>query len=330
MQIPVFQITRCKPSSWRGIFSIGKSLGCDDGGFVGEGEEAVDPADLHSVALHAAEPSHLALGKAAYVGEEVAEELFLGALAQEVARDVSVFEAVAHQTLGADATVEQALHFGGHALFHACTQAALNAVDHLLARQHKAEDEVAHGGQVGVGFGVAAGEFLYLEGADEAVAGLGVGVVVELDERGQAGGELLVAVGLERASEVGVDGGVGELVGADDGVDIEACAAAEDGLAAAPEDALVGGYEVVEEAVGVVFLAGVADVDEVVGDVDAVDVVVGQVFACAYVHAAEDLARVGADHLALQAVGHLGGEGGLACGGGSQDGDEQVATHRGK
>lgn len=272
----------------------------------------------------------MALGEAAYVGEEVAEEFFLGALAQEVARDVAVFESVAHQALGADAAVEQTLYFGGHALFHTCAEAALDAVDHLLAGQEDSEDEVAHRGQVGVGFGVAVGEFLDFEGADEAVACLGVGVVVELDERGQAGGELLVGVGLERAAEVGVDGGVGELVGADDGVDIEAGAAAEDGLAAAPEGALVGGYEVVEEAVGVVFLAGVADVDEVVGDVDTVDVVVGEVLACAYVHAAEDLARVGTDDFALQAEGHLGGEGGLACGGGAQDGDEQVATHRGK
>ena len=183
--------------------------------------------------------------------------------------------------------------------------------------------------RLGAGVGVGEGELLYLEGADQAVARFGVGVVVQGAEGCEACGEFLVAVGLQGAAVVGVDGSVGQTVASHDGVDVEACAAAEDGLPVAALDVGQGGVEVAQEAVGAVLLTGVADVDEVVGNGGAVEGVVGEVLAGAYVHAAEHLARVGADDFGFQTIGHLGRQGGLAGGRGAEDGDEGV-THRGR
>ena len=206
--------------------------------------------DVHAVALHAAEPGHLALGEAAYVGEEVAEHLILSALSQQIAGHVAIFEAEAHQALGGDAAFEQSLHLVGHALVEAGTQTALDAVDNLLSIKLYAEDAVLHVGQAGVAVGMGGGVLLYLEGADEAVAGLGVGVVVQGAVGGEAVGEFLVGKRLKRSTIGGIDGCVAELVAPDDGIDVEAGAATKDGLAAAGGDVLVGALEVVQEAVG--------------------------------------------------------------------------------
>ena len=122
--------------------------------------------------------------------------------------------------------------------------------------------------------------------------------------------------------EIGVDRGVGQLVAADDGLDVHACAAAEDRLLPSFHYIIIGADEVVLELVDVIFVAGVVDVDEVVGDVYAVEVVVGKVFAGADVHASEHLARVGTNNLAAEAVGQLGGECCFATGCGTRDGEE--------
>ena len=82
-------------------------------------------------------------------------------------------------------------------------------------------------------------------------------------------------------------------------------------------DGLVGCEEVALVFEEVVFVAGFGDVDQVVGDGLAVDGVVGEVFARAQVHAAVDLAGIGADDFGAETVGQGGGEGGLAGGGGA-------------
>jgi hypothetical protein len=104
-------------------------------------------------------------------------------------------------------------------------------------------------------------------------------VVVKLDVGGEPGGEFLVGVGFHALAEVGVDGRVGQLVSFDNSFDVHAGAATEDGLPATRNDVAKGTDKVVLELVDVVFVAGIVDVDEVIGDVGVVDVVVGQVFA---------------------------------------------------
>ena len=132
--------------------------------------------------------------------------------------------------------VEQALHLVGHALVEALAQTVFDAgYDHLAGQCH-AEHAVLHRGHLYVGVGVVQCELLYLEGAHQAVAGLGVGVVVQLDERCQASGELLVGAVGQRGTEGGVDRRVGQVVAAHHSVDIEAGAAAHDGLAPARHD----------------------------------------------------------------------------------------------
>ncbi len=121
---------------------------------------------------------------------------------------------------------------------------------------------------------MAVGELLDFECADKTLPRLGIGVVVQLDVGCKARCEFLVGVGLEAAAVVRVNGGVGEAVSAHDGVDIQACPATHDGLPPAGGDALVGGLEIIQKAVGVVLFRRVADVDKVVGDVGAVEVVV--------------------------------------------------------
>ena len=280
----------------------------------------VEPVDGDAVAFHAAEPGHLALGEAADVGVEVVEHLLVGVVGfGEVAGEVLVFEAVLQETFLGDAVVEEALDLVDHAVVEALLEADADAVDDELTVATEAEDEVLHVGETGEGVGVFEAEFLDFEGTDEAVAGLSIGVVVELDEGGETCCELVVGEGLEGAAVFGVDGGVGEAVAADDGFDVHAGAAAEDRLVAAGEDVVVDADEVVLEVVDVVFVAGIADVDEVAWDAAGGEVVFGEVFAGADVHAAEDLTGVGADDFAADAVSEGDGEGGFAAGGGAED-----------
>ena len=90
-----------------------------------------------------------------------------------------------------------------------------------------------------------------------------------------------------------------------------------------------GSTEGTQETIGAVLLAGVAHVNEMIWYMCAVKVVVGEVLAGADVHATEHLARVGADNLAPQTIGHLGRQSCLARGRGAEDGDKDV-THRGR
>ena len=102
---------------------------------------------------------------------------------------------------------------------------------------------------------------LDFESADEAVTGLGIGVVVEFYHRGEPCGELLVALVGNAATEFLVNGSVGQLVLPYHTVNIHASAAAEYGTVTTLKDAVVGTTEVGEELVEVVFVARIVDVD---------------------------------------------------------------------
>ena len=274
--------------------------------------------DIDAVAFHPAEPGHLSFGEATDVGVEVVEHLLVGALLQEIAGDVLVLQPVTKQSLGRHPLVEQPLHLVDHPLVQPLSQPDANPLHHLLAGERHTYYYMVHRWHRHMTVGVTEGILLDFECPHQPFAVLGVGMVVQLDQRSQPCDELVVAVGFQRATVVGVDRCVGQLVASHHRLDIEAGAATEYRLTMATEDGLEGSDEVVLELVDVVLVACVVDVDEMIGDVDTVDMVVGQVLARADVHATEHLPRVGADNLALQPIGQLGGEGCLAAGGRSR------------
>lgn len=263
--------------------------------------------DNHPVALHASEPCHLPFGETPYVGIEVLEHRLIGVVLGEVSRHVFIFQTVAQQTFFRNAVVEQPLHLVDHALFETLSEALSNTLHDFLARETHADYEMSHDGEVGVCIREFLAEFMDFKGAEEAVACFGVGVVVERGKGCEATCQLFVAEWLHGGAERFADRCVGQLVAAHDGFDVESGAAAHYGGMATSHDVVEGLNEVVLKAVDAVFLAGVADVDEVVGNAVAINGVVGQVLAGADIHAAEHLARIGADDFAVEPIGQSGG-----------------------
>lgn len=145
-----------------------------------EGEGAVDPMDGYSVALHTAEPGHLAFGKAADVGEKVGEHLVVGTLGGEVEGEVLVFEAVAEQPLHRCAGVEELPHFFDHALLEALSQTQFYTSDYLGAFEEWRHHGMGHLWHLGEAVGMGKAVFGNLECTDEACPVFGVGVVVEV------------------------------------------------------------------------------------------------------------------------------------------------------
>ena len=68
---------------------------------------------------------------------------------------------------------------------HAATETGFDALDDHFAWQQESVDSMFHLGCLRAGFGVGEGKLLYLQGTYQAFACLGVGVVVQLDIRGQ-------------------------------------------------------------------------------------------------------------------------------------------------
>ena len=250
---------------------------------------AVNPVDGDTLPFHAAEPGHLPFGKAADVGVEVAVHVVVAALATEILRHMAVFQAIAQQPFFRHPAVEKGFHLLYHAVFKPLAKADAYTLDDLGTGKGYAHHQMLHGGHVGIGIGVLEAVFLYFEGTEQAVACLGVGVVVQLDVSCQPSGEFLVGVDLHALAEVGVDRGIGQLVTLHYGFDIHACAPTKDGLTVARHDVVEGVDKVVLELVDVVFVACIVDVDEVIWDVGAVDMVVVEILARAYVHATEYL-----------------------------------------
>ena len=131
-----------------------------------------------------------------------------------------------------------------------------------------------------------------LEGSDKATLGKKrLAVDLAALEKGLA--ELLDVLLLELGAELRIRRDGGELVGRGDGLDIEPGAAADDGKLTLCGKLGKHLLEIRLVAVEVVALAGVGDVDHVIGNLS----IFFEILPCAYVHAAVDLAGVGGDDL---------------------------------
>ena len=62
----------------------------------------------------------------------------------------------------------------------------------------------------------------------------------------------------------------------------------------------------------VIFIAGLADIDQVIGDLFSIHVVIGQILTRPDIHGTIDLPGVSADDLRIQLGGESGGEGRLS------------------
>ena len=229
-------------------------------------------------------------------------------IGDEIPCDVAVFQAVAQQAFLRHPAVKQRFHLFYHAFLQTLTQAYAYAFDHHRSGKTDTNDGVLHVGHVGIGVGVAAMVLLYFERTEQAVTRFSVSVVVKFDVTSQAGCEFLVGIGLHAATEVGVDGCVGQLIALDHSLDIHARAPTKDGLATTRHNVVEGVDKVVLKLIDVILIACVVDVDEVVRDICVVYVIVGKVFARANIHATKHLARVGTNNLTAELVSQFGGE----------------------
>ena len=100
-----------------------------------------------------------------------------------------------------------------------------------------------------------------------------------------AGDEVFGGLLLQFGAQGRVGRYVGEVIAAGGGLYVEAAAAAEDRRLPARDDVAVGLFEIFLVLEDIVFLAGIGDVDQVLGDV----AVFGQILARADVHSAVHL-----------------------------------------
>lgn len=287
-----------------------------------EGLRAIEPVYRDALALHTAEPGHLPFGETAYIGVEVFVHFLIGAEAFDVARDMTVFEAIAQQPLFGHAAIKEAANFVNHPFFETLTKTGADTFNHYLARIGYADDDMLHIGHVWVFVGMLDVVFLYFKSTEQTVAVLSVCMVVQLDIASQTLREFLVCESLHTLAELGVDRRVGKLVAFHHGFDIHARASAEDGLTATRDNVVEGTDKVVLKLIYIIFIARVMDVDEVIGNIRAVDVIVGKVLARSDIHAAKDLPRVGTNNLTAELESQFGGEACLTTSGWTCYGEE--------
>ena len=270
----------------------------------GSAASAVEPVDGDTVALHVAEIGHLTFRKATDVAEKPFKHLVVATFAQQVASEMSVFETVAFQPLGVNATVNQTLNLVDHAFFQPLPQATFNATDDDLTREGDGINTMLHFRHDNMVVGIALRVFLYFQCTHKSVAALCVGVVVEFDQRRQPARQLLIADIGNAGAENLVNGGVGQRKAAHHSVDIEPRATTEDRLAPSSDNGLKSPNKIVLELVDIVLIARFVDVDEMDRNRTPPFIVFGEVLASADVHAAEHLARVGTDDFAAEGTCH--------------------------
>ncbi len=175
--------------------------------------------------------------------------------------------------------------------------------------------------------GGAAGEDAEFEGADGFVGVVGMdaggGFGVEAAEEAADGAWAALFAELEAGTEGFVAGGTGRET-IEEGAEVEACAAAEDGKAAAAGEVGEKGADFGGEVAGGEEVGGGAEIDEVVGNGAAIGE--GE-FGGADVEAGVELDGVEVDDFAVETFGEGESEGGLPSPGGPGDGDEGKVGH---
>lgn len=269
--------------------------------------------DIDTVAFHAAEPCHLPFREAADVGIEILVHLLVGVVFGEVASDVFVFQSVFQETFFGYAEAEKPFDLFDHAILETLSESDADTFDYDIARKGYTHDEVFHFRQTCESFGIFLFKFLDFESPDEAFARFGIGVVVEFDKRGETCSKFLIAALLQLLSVGLVDRCVGQLVTTDNRFDIHARSAAEYGTVSTANDSIVCLYEIVLELVEVIFLAGIAYIDQMGGNGAMREFVFVDVFARTDIHAPEHLTRVGTDYFGVNAVSNGYSQSGLAA-----------------
>ena len=95
--------------------------------------------DADAVALHAAEPGHLALGELVDGVPEEDVHLLVGQLPQKILRNEFILKTVPEQVFGRDTAVQEALDLFDETVFQALVQPAVDAGDALLAGDEGAD-----------------------------------------------------------------------------------------------------------------------------------------------------------------------------------------------
>ena len=237
------------------------------------GLKGVNPVNGKTSALHAAEPRHLALGKLMDGYLEALEHLVVGETACDVFGDEFVFETVVDEVVGRDSLGEKAADFVYHAFVEAGFQTSRNLRTTLVAVDINANNQRRDGRQFTTWHGMLKVIRLNLNGADGALAGVDIGLVVHVGtilgfQRYEHLGEFVQRTALEAGAELRILRNGREVIALEHSLDVKARAATENGHGSPTLYSLVGVEEVLLILEEVVLRARLADVDEVVRDIE--------------------------------------------------------------
>lgn len=231
-----------------------------------EREGTINPMDRDAVAFDVTDVGHLSFREVADVGKKVVEHGLIGAYTIKVASDMAIFETVAFETLSRDALLQETSDLVDHTVIEALSETSLDAGDKHRTREGYGESQVAHRREDDTVGGMVMVILLYFESADETVARLGVGMIVQFDESGEASDKNIIGAMLDGTAESGVDRSIRQRETTQDRIDVHACTAAKDRLRLSGEDGIESGDKIVLETIEVIFVAGITDIDKMIGD----------------------------------------------------------------
>ena len=118
----------------------------DDGKFVVRGQHGINPVDGAATSLHAAKPSHLALGKLVDGCFQLLHHFVIRQLTSAMEGEELVFQTIIDEIFGWNAFIEEALHFCHHAIFETLVQTLGDALATHFTIEGQTKCDVAKGG----------------------------------------------------------------------------------------------------------------------------------------------------------------------------------------
>lgn len=296
----------------------GLEEGADVVGGGAGGVEGPDVGHLYAAALHPSEPGHLPLGKLVNSDLEVADQLLIRPLADDVLGHILVFQSVVDELLRSH-LLQEPLYLLDHALLQTAPQASRYACSPDFARDIDAKDRTPHwwaADDLGR-FALLLEVPVHLYGSDESAGVLRI----LYGETPCLLLELLEGAVAELLAQLEVFGCRTQLVATHQRLHIQSRTATQYRRGAVRE-LIQYGVRICEVAVEVVPLPRRTDVDEVVGYPGALHGVLAEVFAGTEVHTPVHLPGVSTQDAASQQVCQLRSHRSLAGSCGTCDGDE--------
>ncbi|CCY02519.1 unknown [Prevotella sp. CAG:924] len=266
--------------------------------------------DHRSAPFHTAKPCHLTLGELVDGDLQLTEHLIVGETPDDILRHIFILETIVDKILWRDAPLYQASYLVDHAIVEPLSQTRRDLSPALITVDLHADDKTLgclHLPTVNRMFQIVR---LYLDGTDGTLRRVDIRRVVHrraglLLEPCQTGGQLLQRQSLKFTTQGRVLGHGRKGIAFQHRLDVQSRPTAKDRRDTTRRNIAVGLQEILLVTIDIIFLARLADIDQMIGHLLTVDDVVVEILACAYRHASVHLPAVAGDDLPSYTMGQM-------------------------